>query len=350
MTFRPGRFLLIAAVVVAALFSQEAAVRLALPAFDPANHLRFMPPQGDLPPLGKPNSTHRLIKNSGDYDVQVRFNRHGLRDSLDVSQAGPDDIALVGDSFAFGWGVREDQRISEQLSQRLGRRVFNLGVPTDIDGYFALLQYARDLGGHPGQVVVLVNMTDDLIDYDGRGNVVSFPSSPPPPPATEGGRGFGSAKEFLLTHSALYFLATSLVQRQPLLRSLAIKAGLIAAVQPAAARDVGDAALKAATARLVRLARSQPTLIVLIPYRGLWLGGEPATEHAVHERFRRQLEAAGLDVLDPLSAMEALPGGPPTVHFATDAHWNPKGHALVADLLAKRLARLGSVSRQAGGG
>jgi hypothetical protein len=55
--------------------------------------------------LGPAGAERRLYKNSGDYDVRVRFNRHGLRDQRDIADARPDDVVFVGDSFTFGWGV-----------------------------------------------------------------------------------------------------------------------------------------------------------------------------------------------------------------------------------------------------
>ena len=68
-----------------AVFIAEWSVRLALPVYDPAGHVVWQthPRAGTV--LGQPGTTARQIKNSGDYNVSVRFNRHGFRDRQDVS-------------------------------------------------------------------------------------------------------------------------------------------------------------------------------------------------------------------------------------------------------------------------
>ena len=51
---------------------------------------------------GPTGTTARQIKNSGDYNVSVRFNRHGFRDRQDVSTGHDEDIYVIGDSFRLG--------------------------------------------------------------------------------------------------------------------------------------------------------------------------------------------------------------------------------------------------------
>ena len=82
-------------IVFGAILIQEWGVRFVLPDFNPNNHVRFEPPTEILPPLGPRNKHLRLVKNSGDYNVSVAFNRHGLRDSKDISVAKKDDVVLL---------------------------------------------------------------------------------------------------------------------------------------------------------------------------------------------------------------------------------------------------------------
>ena len=102
---KQGRSFLLSTAI--AVFIAEWSVRLALPVYDPAGHVVWQthPRAGTV--LGQPGTTARQIKNSGDYNVSVRFNRHGFRDRQDVSTGHARDIYLVGDSFAFGWGRRK---------------------------------------------------------------------------------------------------------------------------------------------------------------------------------------------------------------------------------------------------
>lgn len=111
--------------VAAGLLVMEGLVRLTAPAYDPSGHVRFTHlPDGTA--IGPPNLTRRMVKNTGDYDVEVAFNAVGFRDWKSLTTSTPDSIFVVGDSFALGWGVEERQRFSNLLQERLGRLVFNI--------------------------------------------------------------------------------------------------------------------------------------------------------------------------------------------------------------------------------
>ena len=102
---------------VGATFVAEYSVRLTLPKYDPAGHVSFYTDSVTGVLLGRPNSRTRQIKNSGDYDVEIAFNRHGLRDRRDIANGTARDLYVLGDSFAFGWGVEESERFSSLLEK-----------------------------------------------------------------------------------------------------------------------------------------------------------------------------------------------------------------------------------------
>ncbi|MCB2102947.1 MAG: hypothetical protein KDE22_18865 [Rhodobacterales bacterium] len=335
-----GRWWALALVsLLAGVAAQELAVRLALPDYDPNQHMRFVPATADRPVLGPPNATRRLVKNSGDYNVLVRFNRHGLRDDKDIATATADDLLMVGDSFVFGWGVERDERLSDQLAERLHRRVFNLGSPEDLEGYGKLIRWVQSMGRPVGKVILAVNMGNDLVAYpppDGADSAASpVPAlAPPPPPSAP--FGLRDVKEYLTAHSGLYFLATTLVHRSEGLRHVAEALGLIVPMADLAARVPDARALDASADWLAAFARRHDLTVLLIPARGLWSGDSTAALRQVHEDFAARLRARNLDVVDPLAALERG-GAPLSYYFANDGHWNPTGHALAADLLARHL-------------
>jgi hypothetical protein len=63
-----------------------------------------------------------------EYDTTLRINSVGLRDDEAALQA-PEVIAL-GDSFAMGWGVEQEEAFPQQLARLSGRRVLNAGIPS----------------------------------------------------------------------------------------------------------------------------------------------------------------------------------------------------------------------------
>ncbi len=63
-----------------------------------------------------------------EFDTRLRVNRAGVRDD-EASLVAP-EVIVLGDSFAMGWGVEQDQSFPEVLERRLGRRLLNAGVPS----------------------------------------------------------------------------------------------------------------------------------------------------------------------------------------------------------------------------
>ncbi len=329
---RKRRGILTALAVVAGLVLgtclAEGLTRLLLPAFDPSGRFEFTYPVGSLM-LGNPGTEARQIKNTGDYDVAVRINSHGLRDANDVATAGSDDILVVGDSFTWGWGVDAQDRFSDQLQILTGRRTFNLSTPTDLDGYAALLAYAKSLGSTAGRVVIAICMENDLRVYG-----VTDPDQLPP------GRG-GAVKDWLANNSALYLLAVTTVQQTPWLRDIAVKAGLIVPnLEGIAKNDYDPVVVDSSANRLQDIAERYRTLVVLIPSRALWVGNSRARaiEERVHTAFIVALQRRGIDVLDLQPVLEAQLA-PLSYHFANDGHWNVRGHALAAHAISQHLAR-----------
>ena len=314
--------------VAIALLSFELAARLAFPAFDPSGRFRFTHQVDGVLMLGEPGTVARQKKNTGDYDVIVRINARGLRDDKDVARATTNDIAVVGDSFAWGWGVQAEERFSDRLQKLTGKRVFNVSTPTDLAGYGALIAYARKLGGKFGTVVLAICMENDLLDYGaGAGDADRVLVANP-----------GGVRGWLERTSAAYLLLTTAVQQTPWLKAPAVWLGLITPnLEGIAQSDFSEAAIDSSARKVADLARNQRLLVVIIPSRALWIGDNRAVEDRIHKGFLAALGRLGIDFVDLRPLLEA--GGQPlSYHFANDGHWNARGHRLAAEAIAKRLA------------
>jgi hypothetical protein len=179
-------------VLVAGLGLAEGFVRLLFPTVVRSAQVEFTYSAGPLL-LAQPETRTRQTSKAGEYDVSIGINSHGLRDSNDVATAGADDIVVVGDAFAWGWGVEAQDRFSDRLQVMSGRRTFNPATLTGIEGYAALLAYARQLGSRAGRVVVTVDMAKDLR---------------PPAQGVRPAGGGSALGAWLTRHSALYLLAS----------------------------------------------------------------------------------------------------------------------------------------------
>jgi hypothetical protein len=57
--------------------------------------------------------------------VTMSIDENGFRETTPLADA---EIFVIGDSFAFGWGVSDDQRWTELLERRIGRSIYNFGI------------------------------------------------------------------------------------------------------------------------------------------------------------------------------------------------------------------------------
>ena len=310
---------------------QEFSIRLALPEFNPSKHLVFSWHVDDLN-LGTPYTVQRQNKNTGDFNVEVRFNRYGLRDSEDVSKAGPKDFLFVGDSFIFGWGVEENDRLGEKLGMLIGQQTYNAAVPGDLNTYADLVTYVGQITSSQPRTIISLSMETDILLYQAKPKRPAV-ITPDAKPSIR----LKAIKEFLTQHSALYFLATSQVHKTAWLRDIAISFGLIQPnLQDRAARVPTPEAIASTVQRAKDLATEFDATIVIIPSRYTWFGPHRQELSAIHKTLTNALRAHGVDVLDLKPVFEEE-GQPLAYHFKNDGHWQPIGHAKAAEALAYNL-------------
>lgn len=315
---------------VAGIVFLEVAVRAILPWYDPARQICFYQ-NSDGVPIGKPNDVIRQRTPKGDFDLFSRFNKYGFRDGKDLATSREGDIFVLGDSFSFGWGIQDGQRYSDRLEKLLGKPVYNIAIPTDLEGYEKLLKYARSHGAWISRLIVGLCMENDLRDY----SVIKVK----PEPVREHFRWGGwDWRGFFKTHSAVYLAFSYELQKIPVLKRFLEKKGLARDIEGLVHKNVLDEqVLRSSRDEILKMVHSVNSAVVLvIPSRMLWAGAHHAVELAVHERMIDLLKSAGVEVVDMRPYLEK--GGKPLdYYFKTDPHWNKEGHALAAQALAEYL-------------
>jgi hypothetical protein len=108
---------------------------------------------------GIPNSTSRMVSEC--YDVEYRFNSVGARDK-ERQVESPERWIVLGDSMIEGYGIEQNERITDILEKRLGWQFANLAGAGDFGPLQYLLVY-RGIGKkfeHNGVIVGLLPFND----------------------------------------------------------------------------------------------------------------------------------------------------------------------------------------------
>jgi len=112
-----------------------------------------------------PNSTATM--RTSEFACTAHINELGIRDAaVSATKNGP-RIMAIGDSFTYGWGVKDDQAWPEVLQRRLRQtlpatEVINLGAPGANPRDYALLARRAVRQLQPDLIVVAVVGGDDL--------------------------------------------------------------------------------------------------------------------------------------------------------------------------------------------
>ena len=269
----------------------------------------------------------------------VRINENGLRDRehLYERQNNIERILVLGDSFAWGYGVEESERFSQLLEEELGVEVINAGV----SGYSTdqeLLWYRNEGIKYETDLVILVLAGNDVGDNDlqlvnhiyykpkfviEEGQLV--PIGYPVPKTSPQGR-------FIYSLSQRSALAYFLVQRYFDLLSLygKIKANLDHANSPVSGINAEREPFKLTIAligEMRNIAESRKAKFMIVTTDRWW--NHPSGE--TYKDFVTTMSSEGFLVLD----VESMPGfDPEEMLIPNDGHWNQSGHEFVAEKIA----------------
>jgi lysophospholipase L1-like esterase len=270
------------------------------------------------------------------FRTTVRINEHGLRDRGHSYQRQDESerILVLGDSFAWGYGVEESERFSELLEADLSVEVINAGV----SGYSTdqeLLWYRNEGIKYQTDLVIVVVAGNDVGDnqqqlvntiyYKPRfvikeGQLVAT-GYPVPQTSLQ-----GKSIYFLSQRSALaYFL----VQRYFDLRSLygRFRVNSEQANSPHSGTNTERQPFKL-TISLIHemrdIAESTNAQFMIVTTDRWW--NAPSGE--TYKDFVTIMESEGFLVLD----IESVPGfDPDEMIIPNDGHWNEAGHRFVAE-------------------
>jgi lysophospholipase L1-like esterase len=270
------------------------------------------------------------------FRTTVRINENGLRDRSHAykRQNDVERILVLGDSFAWGYGVEESERFSQLLEKSMDVEVINAGV----SGYSTdqeLLWYRKDGIKYETDLVVLELAGNDVGDNDKQlvstiyykpkfeledGQLV-LKGSPVPKTSPRGRLVYA-----LSQRSALAFF---LVQRYFDLSSLYARAK-VSPVQPKSPASGTNAEAEpfkltlALIDEMRNIAESRNAKFMIVATGRWWNSPSEGT----YEDFISTLRTEGFLVLD----VESMSGfDPKEMLIPDDGHWNQAGHKFVAE-------------------
>ena len=276
------------------------------------------------------------IFETPEFRTVVRINENGLRDRSHSYERQNDieRILVLGDSFAWGYGVEESERFSQLLEKSLDVEVINAGI----SGYSTdqeLLWYRSEGIKYETDLVILVVAGNDVGDNDRdivstiyykpkyvleEGQLV-LKGSPVPKTSPQGRFVYSLSQRSALT----YFL----VQRYFDLLSLysKLKVNSEHTNSPVSSISAKSEPFKLTIALLdemKNIAESRNAKFMIVATNRWW--DSPSNE--TYEDFINTLQTEGFLVLD----VESMPGFDPEVMLIpNDGHWNQAGHKFVSE-------------------
>jgi hypothetical protein len=270
------------------------------------------------------------------FRTAVRINENGLRDQEHTYERQNDNerILVLGDSFAWGYGVEESERFSQLLEKSLDVEAINAGV----SGYSTdqeLLWYRNEGIKYETDLVILVFAGNDLGDNDRQlVNTIYYkpkfvieegqlvPMGYPVPKTSPQGK-------FIYSLSQRSALSYFLVQRyfDALASYRKVKVNSDQTNSPVSSIDAKSEPFKLTIAlidEMRNIAESRKAKFVIVTTDRWW--NSPARE--TYKDFISILRTEGFLVLD----VESMPGFDPEVMLIpNDGHWNQAGHKFVAE-------------------
>jgi lysophospholipase L1-like esterase len=341
--------------------------------------------------------------STDEYDVHLQYNSRGIRGperSYD-KPPGTFRVVVLGDSFIEGYSVNLEDRVSERLEKVLteqdpSRRyeVIALGTAGYSTDQELIWLESEGVKYHPDVVVVMFYMNDvwfngqskywrgekpAYVIENGELRLTNVPVPDARPAKKEKKQTGRGIKHWIRANSKVYALISLTLENSPPLRRAAAAVGLVSPREeededggprvadelsvfqkdePPATRhgwqmtesilDEMDAVAAEAGAELI---------VFHIPFKGVVYGQDWAPILAklgipqerldpgrVKQHFDEICARRELDCIEPTDefrrAAEARTRDGERLYYVQDNHWNPGGHALAAEILARKIREL----------
>jgi hypothetical protein len=297
----------------------EAILRVAVPHWRGLVPQRFMTVTEAGVLAGVPNFHGQVASLFGDFDITLRLDGRGFRNPPGADPAAP--LAFVGDSFCQGWGLDDAGSFPRLVAAELQLPLYNFcTVGADLVDDLRIVRSALP-PRRAGATVLTVTFENDVLAYP--------PAAADAATASVQGLSRNPISRWLMHHSALFDVATTLARQNATIVAAVRRLGLVSGVPIVGDRDP-IAASVALIGEIRHAAGEGPFLVVTVPPR------PGQVEFVDYDAFVAALGAAGFAVLDP----QREPGIEITT-IPHDGHWTAATNAAVAPLVAARLRALG---------
>jgi hypothetical protein len=302
---------------------------------------------------GRPNVTGRFCRP--EFDVMVAHNELGFRrhEHVNPPENCRHKVFVLGDSFAWGWGVGQGKPFSDQMNCLLPEcdvQNFALDGTGTVQQFAIFGAYVRDRLS-PGDTVVLAfynnDFTDNITDDGGTnlfakledGRVVVVPPDH---------MACSPMKALLKEHSCLINLVAYSCDLAIAMRQAKKNSAVLGGGTPLPDDSPAVVITKDFLGRFQTACAEKGARFVLVYVPGQAEIGEavhPTTEWLRREETARRLltdctKSLNIETIDLLPDFVAArtSGRFERLTFAQDQHWNENGHTVAAEVISRHLS------------
>jgi lysophospholipase L1-like esterase len=269
------------------------------------------------------------------FRTTVHVNQKGLRDSNHTYDRANNTgrILVLGDSFAWGYGVEEAQRFSQVLQTSMGVEVINAGVSgysTDQEllwyrsegvkynpDLLILVFTGNDIGDNEQQLVYTIYYKPQFVIEDGQPILKNTP-------VPQTGTRSKIIYDLCQRSSLFYFLVQRFFDFRSIYKNFSVRSAnaspLVSAQSPK--REPFELTISLLH-EISKIAEGEGARFMIVATDHWWNGPSGET----YQDFIDTLRTEEFLVLD----VERMPGfDPAKMVIPDDGHWNPAGHEFVA--------------------